>query len=72
MYDEKVYTVQQIAETVGVSRGTIYNLAEDAGASDTALRFLGSPRHRRGGVLSDLAVSLRRARAPNLPCVAKP
>ena len=32
MYDEKVYTVQQIAETFGGSRGTIYrHLAEDAG-----------------------------------------
>lgn len=32
MYDEKVCTVQQIAETFGVSRGTIYrHLAEDAG-----------------------------------------
>jgi DNA-directed RNA polymerase specialized sigma24 family protein len=32
MYDVKSYTVQQIAETFGVSRGTIYrHLAEDAG-----------------------------------------
>lgn len=31
MYDEKTYTVQQIAETFGVSRGTIYrHLAQDA------------------------------------------
>jgi DNA invertase Pin-like site-specific DNA recombinase len=31
MYDEKSYTVQQIAETFGVSRGTIYrHLAQDA------------------------------------------
>ncbi len=30
MYDEKTYTVQQIAETFGVSRGTIYrHLGED-------------------------------------------
>ena len=32
MYDAKSYTVQQIAETFGVSRGTIYrHLADDAG-----------------------------------------
>ncbi|MBG6215293.1 DNA invertase Pin-like site-specific DNA recombinase [Cryobacterium sp. CAN_C3] len=32
MYDAKSYTVQQIAETFSVSRGTIYrHLAEDAG-----------------------------------------
>ncbi|NQX10390.1 recombinase family protein [Microbacteriaceae bacterium VKM Ac-2855] len=32
MYDEKTYTVQQIAETFGVSRGTIYrHLAESSG-----------------------------------------
>ena len=31
MYDEKAYTVQQIADTFGVSRGTIYrHLAQDA------------------------------------------
>lgn len=31
MYDEKSYTVQQIAETFGVSRGTAYrHLAQDA------------------------------------------
>ncbi len=30
MYDEETYTVQQIAETFGVSRGTIYrHLGED-------------------------------------------
>lgn len=30
IYDEKTYTVQQIAETFGVSRGTIYrHLAEE-------------------------------------------
>ena len=33
MYDEKTYTVQQIAETFGVSRGTIYrHLGEDISA----------------------------------------
>lgn len=30
MYDEKTYTVQQIAETFGVSRGAIYrHLVQD-------------------------------------------
>ena len=34
MYDEKTYTVQQIAETFGVSRGTIYrHLGEDDSAA---------------------------------------
>lgn len=32
MYDQKVYTVHQIAETFGVSRGTIYrNLTDETG-----------------------------------------
>ena len=32
MYDQKDYTVRQIAETFGVSRGTIYrHLIEDTG-----------------------------------------
>nr|WP_306740153.1 helix-turn-helix domain-containing protein [Arthrobacter sp. B0490] len=33
MYDEKTYTVQQIAETFGVPRGTIYrHLGDDVRA----------------------------------------
>ena len=33
MYDQKVYTVQPIAETLGVSIGSIYRRLSDGGAT---------------------------------------